>query len=44
MGFAPPAPSGKVQLRTVTAELQGVSEPLLIDSASVVPARTSWST
>ena len=35
MGFAPPAPSGTVQLHTVTAELQGVSEPLLIDSAAV---------
>ncbi len=35
MGFAPPAPSGTIQLNTVTAELQGVSEPLLIDSASV---------
>ena len=35
MGFAPPAPSGTVQLQTVTAELQGVSEPLLIDTASV---------
>jgi hypothetical protein len=36
MGFVPPSPSGKVQLRTVTAELQGVSEPLQIDSASVL--------
>ena len=36
MGFTPPAPSGKVQLRTATAELQGVAEPLEIDSASVV--------
>ncbi|MGB9256632.1 MAG: AsmA family protein [Candidatus Korobacteraceae bacterium] len=36
MGFTPPAPSGKVQLRTATAELQGVSEPLQIDSASIV--------
>jgi len=35
-GFAPPAPSGKVQVRTATAELQGVSEPLLISSASVL--------
>jgi len=35
-GFTPPVPSGKVQLRTATAELQGVAEPLLIDSASVV--------
>ena len=36
MGFTPPTPSGKVQLRAATAELQGVSEPLQIDSASVV--------
>ena len=34
-GFAPPVPSGKVQLRKATAELQGVSEPLLVDSASL---------
>jgi hypothetical protein len=38
MGFASPAPSGKMQVRTATAELQGVSEPLLIDSASVLLA------
>ncbi len=37
-GFASPAPSGKIQVRTATAELQGVSEPLLIDSASVLLA------
>jgi len=36
MGFAQPTPTGKVQLRTATAELQGVAEPLQIDSASVV--------
>lgn len=36
MGFTPPVPSGKVQLRAATAELQGVSEPLQIDSASVL--------
>ncbi len=35
MGFAPPAPSGTMQLHTVTAELQGVSEPLLVDTAAV---------
>ncbi len=35
MGFAPPAPSGTAQLKAVTAELQGVAEPLLIDAASV---------
>ena len=38
MGFASPAPSGKMQVRTATAELLGVSEPLLIDSASVLLA------
>ncbi len=38
MGFASPAPSGKMQVRTATAELQGVSEPLMIDTASVVLA------
>jgi hypothetical protein len=37
-GFAPPAPMGKIQVRNVTAELQGVSEPLLVDSASVLLA------
>ena len=36
MGFTSPTPSGKVQLRTATAELQGVAEPLQIDSASVL--------
>ncbi len=35
-GFAPPVPSGKIQVRTATAELQGVSEPLLVDSASLL--------
>ncbi|MGC2110817.1 MAG: AsmA family protein [Candidatus Korobacteraceae bacterium] len=35
MGFAPPSLAGKVLLQTATAELQGVSEPLLIDSAAV---------
>lgn len=35
MGFAEPYPSGKLQVSTATAELQGVSEPLLIDTASV---------
>jgi hypothetical protein len=34
-GFTQPVPSGKVQVRKVTAELQGLSEPLLLDSASV---------
>lgn len=36
MGFAEPTPTGKMQISTATAELQGVSEPMLIDSASVV--------
>jgi len=36
VGFAPPVPSGKVQLRNVTAELQGISEPLQITSASAM--------
>ena len=35
VGFAPPVPSGKLQVKTVTAELQGVSEQLLVDSASL---------
>ncbi len=38
VGFAPPAPSGKIQLRDVTAELQGVSEPMQISSASATLA------
>lgn len=38
VGFTPPVPSGKVQLRNVTAELQGVSEPLQIGSAAVTLA------
>jgi hypothetical protein len=36
MGFAEPTPTGKMQIANATAELQGVSEPLLIDSASVM--------
>lgn len=36
MGFAPPFPSGNLQIHNSTAELQGVSEPLKIDSATVV--------
>ncbi len=35
MGFPVPAPSGKVQVKTATAELQGISEPLALDSASL---------
>jgi len=38
VGFAPPVPSGKIQLRNVTAELQGVSEPLRIASATAALA------
>jgi hypothetical protein len=33
VGFAPPGTSGNVQLHSVTAELQGVAEPLLLSSA-----------
>lgn len=36
MGFAQPTPTGKLQISSATAELQGVSEPMLIDAASVV--------
>jgi hypothetical protein len=35
-GFAPPRPSGDVKLTNATAELQGVLEPLLVDSATVM--------
>jgi hypothetical protein len=35
VGFAPPVPQGKLQIHTATAELQGVSEPLLVNSAAV---------
>jgi hypothetical protein len=38
MGFASPVPEGTVQVHSATAELQGVSEPLLVNSASVVLA------
>jgi AsmA family/AsmA-like C-terminal region len=38
VGFAPPDTSGNVQLRSVTAELQGVAEPLLISSAAATLA------
>jgi len=38
VGLAPPAPSGKVQLRSATAEVQGVSEPLQIASATATLA------
>jgi hypothetical protein len=33
-GFAPPAPSGKLQVRNTTVELQGVREPLQVASAT----------
>ena len=36
MGFAQPAPSGKLQVKTATAELQGVSEPLLVALLSLI--------
>ena len=38
VGFAPPVSSGTVQLHSVTAELQGVAEPLLISSAAAMLA------
>jgi uncharacterized protein involved in outer membrane biogenesis len=34
VGFAPPVPSGKIQLHAVTAELQAITEPLQIASAT----------
>src|SRR5271166_4127559 len=34
VGFAPPAPLGRIQLHNVTAELQGISEPMQISSAT----------
>src|ERR1035438_9890416 len=34
VGFAPPVSSGNMQLHSVTAELQGVAEALLISSAA----------
>ena len=37
-GFASPVPSGRVQLRNVTAELQGVGEPLQVSSATATLA------
>ena len=38
VGFALPVTSGNVQLRSVTAELQGVAEPLLLSSAAATLA------
>ena len=40
-GFAPPVPSGKIQLRNTTAELQGVHEPLQISAATATLADRS---
>ena len=40
-GFAPPVPSGKLQLRNATAELQGVHEPFQIASATATLADQS---
>ncbi len=40
-GFAPPVPSGKLQLRNTTAEFQGVHEPLQIASATATLADQS---
>jgi hypothetical protein len=37
-GFAPPAPSGKLQLHDATAELQGVGEPLQLAAATATLA------
>ena len=37
-GFAPPSPSGKLELHNATAELQGVREPLQLTSASATLA------
>ncbi|HEY5175849.1 MAG TPA: AsmA family protein [Terriglobales bacterium] len=34
VGFAPPVSSGNLQLHSVTAELQGIAEPLLVSSAA----------
>ena len=41
VGFASPAPSGKIQLHDVTAELQGVAEPMQISSATATLAKQS---
>jgi hypothetical protein len=38
VGFVPPVSFGTLQLQTVTAELQGVAEPLLISTASATLA------
>ncbi|MGB8768969.1 MAG: AsmA family protein [Candidatus Korobacteraceae bacterium] len=38
VGFAPPISSGKLQLHTATAELQGIAEPLQISSAAATLA------
>ena len=38
VGFAPPVSSGHMQVQSVTAELQGVAEPLLVTSAAATLA------
>ena len=37
-GFAPPTPSGTIQLRDATAELRGILEPLQIEAATATLA------
>jgi hypothetical protein len=37
-GFAPPAPSGKLQIHDATVELQGVPQPLQVSAATVALA------
>jgi hypothetical protein len=39
VGFAPPVSSGNVQLYSVTAEFQGVAEPLLVSTAAATLAK-----
>ena len=38
-GFAPPVPSGKLQIQDATVELQGVLQPLQVSTASVALAQ-----
>lgn len=35
LGFAMPVPTGKITVSTATAELQGITEPMLVDTASL---------
>lgn len=42
VGFVPPSPSGKLQLRNTTAELKGVAEPLHIASATATLAQQTF--